>query len=66
MSKNVISLSGFVIYAPPLPLTTPTRPAAFNCPNILRTITGFTFVLPAKKSLVILYSSLNVSMQANI
>lgn len=37
---------------PPLPRWIVTIPALFSCPRILRTITGFTLVLPARNSLV--------------
>lgn len=53
---NVISSNGFAIFVPPVPRATSSSPAAFNCDNSFRIMTGFTFVLAAIKSLVTLYS----------
>ena len=47
-------------------VATVISPAFLSCVRIFLMITGLVFILPARKSLVILYSSLNVSTQVKI
>lgn len=57
---------GLVKVVPPVPLATSINPAFFNCDKSYLMITGFTWMLDARKSLVILYSPPNTSMHASM
>ena len=58
--KALEHFRGFVVkkdlvgIIPPVPLATVIKPAFLSCVRIFRMITGFVFILPARKSLVIL------------